>query len=816
MSPSADENPAASNPTDRSVHWCRKLINLFNVLRYAAVLAATLFILPFSAYEWTGPLYTYVGGLMIGFENYHLFWMAAVFCATAWALMLCTGLLVDGYKERIAANPTLTGARQLPRWAQNYLTVPGPNVTFWVFTLVFALPGIIIAIIEIPGGDGSMPKAAAFALLGILFAFTVMVLASTLVSYADEKYVVVNMPLAHGIRRWIPQWIAAPIAKFVGEFFSWLPRRLGVFHHMLKPVEDGNKHVLKSDHLFAITNVLMVVIVYVFIAWIYYPFHTTKVPANPPALAYFYMLLFLLIWTLTAIDYHFSRWQISPLLVITLWMAFIYTVFQSGLARKTDLAIDHHFEVIPRESSAKSIEPVAVAATPGSDTLVVVTATGGGIWASGWFSASLQHLIQDHGLRYPDIRMLSTVSGGSVGAAQFIRARLAHLERGGPPESDVWLADAFTNSVDSSLTAATYAFSSYDFWTTAFGGFAFWARNHDRGLMIERKWAQIGAKPPGQKSGPWRVGDSTTPSVLQLVPWIQKGEIPAPIFNCTVMETGRRIMTSPMHFEDRRGIVRDSSATDSWLSPESARAQTLFELLSTPTVEKPHLNLPEPDQLDIGMWSAARLSATFSYVSPAARARNLKEREMGGPVNTETDLREFHLIDGGYYDNYGVASALDFLTPVMKDRNRADSKLTFNKALIIQLRSSKAFPPSDNTPSSGFGAAVFGPLMGLANNRDASAVTRNQEALLAFIDRWNDVPDRKAELATVVFEYPLKDAPLSWHLTRDQKDALQNPWRYLNNEELPVAQKELLQTNISMMSSNLTLMKAFLAKPAGN
>jgi hypothetical protein len=60
---------------------------------------------------------------------------------------------------------------------------------------------------------------------------------------------------------------------------------------------------------------------------------------------------------------------------------------------------------------------------------------------------------------------------------------------------------------------------------------------------------------------------------------------------------------------------------------------------------------------DLPITSAARLSATFPWISPIARPA----------VGTVDDRIAYHLADGGYFDNHGVATAVDFLRTVKRE-----------------------------------------------------------------------------------------------------------------------------------------------------
>ncbi len=155
------------------------------------------------------------------------------------------------------------------------------------------------------------------------------------------------------------------------------------------------------------------------------------------------------------------------------------------------------------------------------------------------------------------------------------------------------------------------------------------------------------------------------------------------------------------------------------------------------------------------------------------------------PPRTVTDNRwgegaaAHHMIDGGYNENYGVASVLDFLTPVM--RARARRQLRFRRLLIVQLRAWNAASPVGGS-APGIVASLAGPLIGVLSVRDGATLPRNQSALQQFIDLW-DGQDGVA-VRSIVFEPARPDAaggaddeePLSWHMTETQKTALRNRW----------------------------------------
>ena len=100
------------------------------------------------------------------------------------------------------------------------------------------------------------------------------------------------------------------------------------------------------------------------------------------------------------------------------------------------------------------------------------------------------------------------------------------------------------------------------------------------------------------------------------------GVLPALIMNSTEVETGDRLLIGT--------TTIGGNMTGAEARVDAAELHTIDG--------HPH---------DIAIVTGARLSATFPYVTPAARA------ETPGPMP--------HLVDGGYYDTYGMATLVGWL-----------------------------------------------------------------------------------------------------------------------------------------------------------
>ena len=174
---------------------------------------------------------------------------------------------------------------------------------------------------------------------------------------------------------------------------------------------------------------------------------------------------------------------------------------------------------------------------------------------------------------------------------------------------------------------------------------------------------------------------------------------------------------------------------------------------------------PEPD---VDLWTAARLSATFTYISPPARSW----------LDARSTQKE-HLIDGGYYDNYGVTSALDWLTPVLWARKTGDARLRFTRVLIVELSGFTEPDPEFAKPADGLTTTLFGPtLTAFLALREGVATSRNRIDLDHFKRSWNDALRGQVQIETVKFQPGpnRRPGPLSWHLSSTEIESLKNEW----------------------------------------
>jgi hypothetical protein len=385
--------------------------------------------------------------------------------------------------------------------------------------------------------------------------------------------------------------------------------------------------------------------------------------------------------------------------------------------------------------------------------VIIITATGGGIHAAAWTSAVLEKLEQKFrgsGTDFHDsILLMSTVSGGTVGTVPWA----AEYLKTGTRFTDTSLDGMKDAARCSELQAVSWGLTYADFLRLVYPWRHFlWSRDldtYDRGWALQQAFWR-------NRKGPCGSGESLAgqnEETLGDLAWNAK-DLPAFSFNTTVAETGNRFLSA--NYVVPKHVLADNQ--EHW--SEIVTADSFLDIY--------HQDLP--------LSSAARLSATFPYVSPMPRV----------PVK---DSR-FHFGDGGYFDNDGTATALEFLWYALNDPNEAgDSKAacdpkTDNNAcvpvLLLEIRDEgdvdaayhpEELPNQKDYPEWGAVGQLVGPLETFWNAGHVAVTKRNRREL-CFMER---ALEKKVRFAHIVLAYegdPKEVHALSWHLTTKQQKAI--------------------------------------------
>ena len=367
---------------------------------------------------------------------------------------------------------------------------------------------------------------------------------------------------------------------------------------------------------------------------------------------------------------------------------------------------DHFVDAIP-VARRQLARPSEILAK--METPVLVCASGGGIAAAAWTAAVLANLDRQYPRRFTQsLALFSGVSGGSLGGLHFAAAC----------RSTAGCSAAFERASRSSLDAAAWGFVGPDLIraTIPFAGIVL--GHAGRGWALEQAWDPEGALrfPMSHWSPP-----------------------PALVFNATVVETGAGLGLSNIDL----GPALPGFAS-------LGTIQTQFAELSPVT--------------------AARLSASFPYVTPTPRPRTVN----------------YHIADGGYYDNYGVAAAVAFLSQAYNTPANLPKHL-----LLIEIRAHRAVV----RPPGSAGSLLFqwrSPASTILNVRDTAQRDRN-DSTLSLLARALEA--QGVHLERVLYEIPDSDVPLSWHLTASQVEAIRRVWgaRFENSAETRAVSRFLAQ-----------------------
>lgn len=641
----------------RPVLW---FVPYFYILRVQVVTAVALIGLPFLAlYPTPSPL---LGGLFdLDYASpaqsaIGMMIVALAAFATAWTLLATTWTTIVNAPARFGVEP-IPGVSFPMHWPERELFA------------VSALP-VIVGAIRYSWGASGVDRIALLlgATVGLIVAVAGLLWANRMAA-----------ALQRAVAQPRPRGVARPLRAVI----AWLATEPNVRDGYLDA--DGQP---RPGHVLAI-------VVFTISAGLYTAIGLSKFvrvgyPAVIPTLADVLLLVLALCWAASGLAFFFDRYRVPvlvPLLVLPWLSAWIPWS-------------DHYYRTAPHAASY-SVAPAPLLALSDAP-IIVVAANGGGIQAGAWAARVLTGLVEagrpDFGDRLAEsVRMISSVSGGGVGAMYFVNAyRDGRL----PADLEPIVAQAEASSLDDVAWGVAYP----DLLRLVAPAFRV-----DRGQALEWAWTRdSGLK---ERLAQWRDD-------------VYGRSRPANIFNATIVDTGERLLIG--------------TARVGWNSTLGLRN---FEDLYPGT--------------DVQIVTAARLSASFTYVSPAARA------DVSGP--------QYHVVDGGYYDNYGMTTLMEWLQQALQEASPRPKRV-----LVVQIRGN---PPSgDVQPDAwhGWFYQAWAPVEAMLAVRSTGQLSHNEEEFARLQEQWGE---RGVELDNAVFQFCGSRPPLSWHLTAREKQAISTEWQ---------------------------------------
>ena len=366
----------------------------------------------------------------------------------------------------------------------------------------------------------------------------------------------------------------------------------------------------------------------------------------------------------------------------------------------------------------------------------IVAAEGGGLYA-GYMTGRLLARIQDLCPSFAHhVFTISSVSGGSLGAAVFagLVADDPKLADPAPCKEDT------TKRFGGPMERQAHRILSDDFlspavWAALFPDFLQRFIPHpfpqlDRAVYLEKAFEQAWPKKAATNPMTQSFFNVCGPDQAKCL----KGAIPLLAFNVTNVETGLQVVLSPMDL-----AATTLSANPSGGTP-SKKIFDFFELVGL-------------DTFDLPLSTAVGLSARFPYISPPGWYA-WRDEKTGAGAGTDTKESRFNFVDGGYVDNSGVATALaiaqrlDALNP----RPNVEFRLLMLSALWAPIERLWIRPPPD--PKNG---ELTPPLEAIWSARQGRGYKTQYDAALE--------AKPGLSISEIGFFYDYLEPPLGWQLS---------------------------------------------------
>jgi hypothetical protein len=481
-------------------------------------------------------------------------------------------------------------------------------------------------------------------------------------------------------------------------------RLVGVLSPFLGPgYVDEHGRPLQA-HLFATALLLVFLAIYAvgYFAWM----PGTARGGAVPALVYLLTICILANWVLSGVAFYLDRYHLPTLLPLVAWTLLIWSISRS----------DHYFELRDQPRDAPQLAlPEAIAASRSEPLLTVIASDGGGAQAAGWAVTVLTGIQERWPAFQGSTRLISAVSGGSVGTMYFVASL-----RSDRVSTDTTRRAVRDLTVRGSLSEAAWGLAYPDLWRVLMWIPPWFHFEKDRAWAMEQAWTR----------------DWIRPTLSSMRVGVSEGWRPSIALNATGVETGERFAFATFR------VPQDPQS--SW---DTGTLQSLYA------------------DRDIALATAARVSATFPYVTPISRS---------SPASTPE--RALHFGDGGYADNTGMALAMRWLDAAMTAQ---PSAYRAKAVAFIQIRSAP-YKGETSPKDRGWLYELIGPLQTLLNVRVASQRER-AESELRFLQRlWCG---KQVEIRRFTFAFERAKPPLSWQLTPKEVGALDREWSSASNQQ---------------------------------
>jgi predicted acylesterase/phospholipase RssA len=364
--------------------------------------------------------------------------------------------------------------------------------------------------------------------------------------------------------------------------------------------------------------------------------------------------------------------------------------------------------------------------------LLIVCSSGGGIRAAVWTAAVLTELEAKMGPAFVrHLRLVTGASGGMVAAALYAGRQVL------PMPAD--RTDAHSLARDS-LWPTWQSLFFADAPSVVLPFFKDW----DRAFALEASWVRNTSR-PGERS-------PLQATFADMITAERDGTAPSLVFSPLMVEDGRRLLVSNLDLSDLAAETAPS------LGEPNGTDVAPHGRISQPAVEFFRL-FPDAHRR-FALSTAARLSATFPYISPAVNLPTAPARR---------------IVDAGFFDNYGVGLAAGWLL-----RNRLLVEEHCGGVAVIEVRAfpleqeKTGLPDTLLNPGGGLLTSVLAgistPAEALGVIQSAGAYYRNDH-LLGVLDDVFNCTERPTFFVRTTLECA-GDGSLSWAVSEAGRDEI--------------------------------------------
>jgi hypothetical protein len=399
---------------------------------------------------------------------------------------------------------------------------------------------------------------------------------------------------------------------------------------------------------------------------------------------------------------------------------------------------DHFFRVVEKQikEPPTAAQYMTMRLEPTSTEpkrLIFVATPGGGIQAAAWTDEVLAGLDErnkkhDERNKKPGFResvaAISSVSGGSLGSIIYAASIANKIEPG----------QVAPNARRSAIDEVAWGWTVPDFWRAIIPWFRV-NRALDRGWALEKKWSAINNLDD--------TGDAHGTFLSDWTDFKTYPEMPALLINSMLVERGEPVVFSNTRFP---------------IPSRSNRIENFYDLYKNQYLK-----------YDVRVNTAARLSASFSYVAPSPRP------DLNGIYG-----EAFHFVDGGYYDNSGITALLEWLREALDDPTLKDASGAprIKDILILRIQHFNPEKPPSGTKQ-GWGFQLIAPPDALYMMRDYAQESTALKELELFGKYYGT---QSVNVWETTIHYigakadGCEDAPLSWKLDQHQQDCIIWAW----------------------------------------